>query len=149
MSVCGPSTYQLIRSLVALTKPSSKTFVELVELVKTHFNTKPLAIVSRFKVTSCVRSHGESVSSIVVRLQQLMEYCKYGASLEEMLRDRLIGGTNDKRLQRRYSLSRRPLTWRRHTCLLQRTSRTYKRRSCQGKYTLCVLTIVTSCRKAL
>ncbi len=65
-----------------------------------------------------------------------MEYCKYGASLEEMLRDRLIGGTNDKRLQRRNSLSRRPLTWHRHTSLLQRTSRTYKRRNRQGKYTL-------------
>ncbi len=101
LSACQPSTYQLIRSLVAPAKPSSKTFVELVALVKTHFNPKPSAIVRGFKFTACVRNQGESVSSFVARLWQLTEHCSYGTALEEMLRDRIVRGVNDERLQRR------------------------------------------------
>ena len=101
LSSCGPSTFQLIRNLVAPDKPSSKSFAELVDLVKAHYNPKPSAIVSRFKFYSCVRNHGETVAAFVARLRQLTEHCNYGATLEEMLRDRIVGGINDERLQRR------------------------------------------------
>ena len=101
LSSCGPSTFQLIRNLVAPDKPSSKSFAELVDLVKAHYNPKPSAIVSHFKFYSCVRNHGETVAAFVARLRQLTEHCNYGATLEEMLRDRIVGGIDDERLQRR------------------------------------------------
>ena len=36
LSVCGASTYHLIRSLVTPDKPTDKTFAEIVKLVKDH-----------------------------------------------------------------------------------------------------------------
>ena len=41
LSACGPSTYQLIRSLVSPAQSKEKTFEELVEVVKKHHNPKP------------------------------------------------------------------------------------------------------------
>ena len=100
LSVCGPETYRLIRSLVAPDKPSSRPFRELVTLVRDHFDPKPSPIVSRFKFSACTRNQGETVAAFVARLRQLTEHCEYGASLDEMLRDRLFGGINNEQLQR-------------------------------------------------
>ena len=72
-----------------------------MDLVKTHYNPKPSAIVSRFKFSTCARRQGETVAAFFMWLRQLTEHCSYGATLEEMLCDRLVGGINDERLQRR------------------------------------------------
>ena len=101
LSVCGAATYQLIRNLVAPAKPTSRTFEELVELVRNHHNPKPSIIVERFKFHSCVRRQGESVATFVASLRQLTLHCAFGESLDDMLRDRLVCGINEARLQRR------------------------------------------------
>ena len=118
LSVCGPSTFQLIKNLVSPNKPSSKSFTELVDLVKTHYNPKPLTIVSRFKFSACARRQGETVAAFVTRLRQLTEHCSYGATLEEMLCDHLVGGINDERLQR-HLLSEPELTFQKAFDLAQ------------------------------
>ena len=89
LSACGASTYRLIRSLVAPAKPTDRSFGELVELVRTHHNPKPSAIVQQFKFNSCRRRQGETVAMFAAELRRLTEYCDFGASLDDMLRDRL------------------------------------------------------------
>ena len=101
LSVCGAKTYKLIRNLLAPAKPDSKTFDELAELVKNHRNPKPSEIVQRFKFNSRFRREGESVATYVAKLRQLTEHCNFGGVLEDMLRDRLVCGINDDRMQRR------------------------------------------------
>ena len=101
LSVCGAKTYKLIRNLVAPDKPDSKTFKELAELVQNHRNPKPSEIVQRFKFNSRFRKEGESVATYVAELRQLTEHCNFGGVLEDMLRDRLVCGINDDRIQRR------------------------------------------------
>ena len=48
LSVCGASTYQLIRNLVSPQKPSEKTFNELLELVQEHHQPTLSVTVQRF-----------------------------------------------------------------------------------------------------
>ena len=43
----------------------------------------------------------ESVSQFVAALRQLSEYCDYNATIDEMLRDRLVCGIKEDRIQRR------------------------------------------------
>ena len=62
LSVCGPSTYGLIRSLVAPKTADDHSYTELVELVKKHYNPRPSAITQRFKSNSRVRQPGETVA---------------------------------------------------------------------------------------
>ena len=49
LSVCRAETYKLIRNLVAPGKLTSKSFKQLVELVRTHLNPKVSIMVKRFK----------------------------------------------------------------------------------------------------
>ena len=49
LTVCGPSTFQLLKSLVQPNTPKEKTYTELKEFLEKHFNPKPSSIVQRFK----------------------------------------------------------------------------------------------------
>ena len=101
LSVCGADTYKLISSLVSPDKPGDKTFDELISLTKNHFNPKPSVIVERYKFNSHVRQQGQSVAVFIAELRRLAQHCDYGETLNDMLRDRLVCGINDDRIQRR------------------------------------------------
>ena len=101
LSVCGAPCYTLIRNLVYPVKPSDKTFEELCAVMRNHTNPKPSQIVQRFKFNSRIRAPGESIANYVAALKQLSEHCSFGDHLEEMLRDRLVCGVNDAKIQRR------------------------------------------------
>ena len=45
LSSCGTKTYSLIRSLVAPSKPDTKTFQQLVDVMTAHQNPKPSVIM--------------------------------------------------------------------------------------------------------
>lgn len=65
LSVCGASTFKLIKTLLPGTQLEETTFAQIVELVKQHHNPQPSEIVQRFHFNSCVRQQGESVASFV------------------------------------------------------------------------------------
>ena len=100
LSQCGSATYKLVRSLVAPQKPNEVEYAALVKRINEHFGPKPSVIVQRFKFNTCVRQAGESVSTFVAHLRALSEHCEFGDTLEDMLRDRLVCGIADSRMQR-------------------------------------------------
>ena len=118
LSGCGAATYQLIWNLVAPEKPTDKTFQQLVTLVQEHHQLPPSVIVQRFNFHSRPCQQGESVSAYVAELRKLSEYCQFGDTLSDMLRDRLVCGINDRKLQRRL-LSEAALTYDRAFVLAQ------------------------------
>ena len=68
LSICGASTYQLIRSMVSPAKPTEKTFDELVTLLRQHYFPKPSVTMQRFAFNSRFRKQGESVATFVADL---------------------------------------------------------------------------------
>ena len=82
-------------------KPSAKTFDELNHIMKEHFNPKPSEMVQRYIFDSRLRQPTESVSAYVAELRRLAHDCNFGTTLEQRLRDRLVCGMNDDRIQRR------------------------------------------------
>ena len=101
LSVCGAHIYQLVRSLVSPEKPADKTFEEIVKLVRDHLTPPSSCIVRRFYFNSRFQKETETVGQFVAELRRLSEYCEFGGSLDEMLRDRLVCGLRDVRVQRR------------------------------------------------
>uniref|UniRef100_A0A1A7YSF0 Gypsy retrotransposon integrase-like protein 1 n=2 Tax=Iconisemion striatum TaxID=60296 RepID=A0A1A7YSF0_9TELE len=101
LSVVGASTYSLMRNLLSPIKPKEKTYDELVTLLKNHFDPKPSEIVQRYKFDSRSRKPEESVMEYVAELRRLAQDCNYGNTLEQKLRDRLVCGINEDRIQRR------------------------------------------------
>ena len=64
-----------------------------------HQSPKLSKIVQRFKFNPSVRKSEETVRTYVAELRKLSEHCDYGDQLTEMLRDRLVCGINDVRIQ--------------------------------------------------
>ena len=92
LSVCGPSTYQLIRNLVAPQKATEFKFMELVARVQEHFCPRPSVIEERFSFHSRFQKEGVNVADYVAKLRRLVQHCKFGNTLEDMLRDLLVCG---------------------------------------------------------
>ena len=101
LSVCGPTTYQLIRNILAPVKPTERTFAQLVELVEHHRNPKPSVIVRRYNFNSRMKQPGESIADYTAELCKIAEDCAFSETLEDMLRDRIVCGISEPQLQRR------------------------------------------------
>ena len=101
LSVCGASTYKLLRGQVTPQKPAEKTFLELVTVLGGHFDPVPSVIISRYKFNSRDQQKPESVAVFMAELRLLAAHCNFAATLDEMLRDRLVCGINDNGTQRR------------------------------------------------
>lgn len=110
LSVCGSSTFLLIRNLVSPERPTDKTYAQLVKMVREHVSPPPPVSVQRFHFNSRIQKDAETVAQFVTELKRLSEYCAFGETLDDMLRDRLVCGVRDSRLQRRL-LTEKDLTF--------------------------------------
>ena len=77
LSVIGPTPYKLLRSLIAPTKPTDKTFEELVAVLTEHYSPQPSEVMQRFRFNSRSRKEGESVAAYVAELRRLAEFCNF------------------------------------------------------------------------
>ena len=109
LSVRGSKTYALARDLLQPAKPAETTFKKIVDTLENHFLPRPSEIVERYKFHRRNRNEDEGVAAYVAELRKLTEHCNFGETLPEMLRDRLVCGINNKKIQRRL-LAERELT---------------------------------------
>ena len=101
LSVVGAETYKLIHNLTVPNLPETKTYEELVELVKYYLCPQPNIIVQRCLFNSRTRQPEESVATFVNELRGIASKCEYGLQLNDNLRDRLVAGVNNDRIQQR------------------------------------------------
>lgn len=100
LSVCGSSTYEILRSLIAPTKVINKSYEEIVTVLQQHFTPRTSEIVYRFRFYRRDQQPGETFSVYLKELRHLAEKCGF-ENLENMLRDRIVCGVRDENLQRR------------------------------------------------
>lgn len=101
LSTCGPLTYVTIRSLAAPTKPTELEYKQLRELTMKHYNPRPSVIMQRYKFNARTQQPGESISTYVAELRKLTEFCDFGDSLNDMLRDKFVSGLRNTKTQHR------------------------------------------------
>ena len=118
LSVIGPAPYKLLRSLIAPTKPTDKTFEELVVVLTEHYSPQPSEVMQRFRFNSRSRKEGEFVAAYVAELRRLAEFCNFGTTLDKMLRDRLVWGIKDDSIQKKL-LQEKDLTFQRALAIAQ------------------------------
>ena len=94
------SSYKLLRSLISPQKPGDKTLDELITVLQRHHSPTPSEIVQRYRFNTCYRQQAETIATFVSELRSIAEFCNYGESLNDMLRDRLVCGINDSAIQR-------------------------------------------------
>ena len=96
----GPKNYSIIQGLVAPDTPKEKTFDELVVVLKSHFQPKPLVIAERFKFYRREQGPTESVLEFSAALRHLAITCDFGAFLDQALRNCFVCGLRSEPIQR-------------------------------------------------
>ena len=79
----------------------AKTYTQLSTILKNHFAPQKLVIAERYRFHNCIQREGESVSTFVTSLKHLASTCRFGAHLNEALRDRLVCGLRNKETQKK------------------------------------------------
>lgn len=87
-------TYSLIWNLLSPDPPKSKSYDQLMDLLKNHFNPKPRKIVQCFKFDSCSRRPDETITDFVAELCKQDFNCDI---LQQMLRDRQVSGVDESK----------------------------------------------------
>ena len=101
LSLMGPKTYGLLRTLTKPDLPSTKTYREVCELLTRHLSPKPLLIAERFRFHKRDQIPGESVSQFMTTSRKLTEFCEFGHFLNKALRDRFVRGLTSEQIQKR------------------------------------------------
>ena len=100
LTVVGSTHYSLIRGLVSPDLPKTKTFDELVQILKKHYDPEPIIIAERFHFYRRNQQQSESIANYVASLRRLASRCEFGAFLADALRDRLVCGMNTESTQK-------------------------------------------------
>ncbi|KAM7284440.1 uncharacterized protein ISCGN_001534, partial [Ixodes scapularis] len=111
LSLIGAKTYALLKSLVAPDIPASKSYIELVAILREHLSPKPLVIAERFRFHKRNQNENESILEFVAELKKLAQTCEFGGTLNEALRDRMVCGIISDSIQKRL-LSEAGLTFK-------------------------------------
>lgn len=100
LTLLGGKTYGLLRNLTLPDKPATKTYDDIVKLLKDHLNPKPLKVAERFRFYKRYQLQGETVNKYIAELRRLAEHCKFG-NLNESLRDQFLVGLRDEQTQKK------------------------------------------------
>ena len=80
------------------TAEQEKSYEEVKERFENHFIVKRNVIFERAQFNSRNQSAGESVDSFITDLYGLARYCNFGALKEELIRDRIVVGLQNREL---------------------------------------------------
>ena len=101
LSVVGPKTYKLLKSLIAPALPSDKTIDELYQTLKRHVQPTDSVISRRARFYTIKQKDTESVTDFVAELKLLAAECEFDAFLDQALRDIFAIGIGDRETQRK------------------------------------------------
>ena len=78
LTAVGAKTYELLKDIVALAKPSELQFEEVVEHLNKHYDPKPLVIAERFKFQRETNKRTNRSPSIVRRGESMLRPATLG-----------------------------------------------------------------------
>jgi len=84
-TLLGAKNYTVFRNLVAPENPKDKTYGELVEKLKSHFEPKPLVVVKLFNFYCGVQGTSESAEHFAAALRRLATKCEFDRFLDQAM----------------------------------------------------------------
>ena len=72
------------------------TISSALKALETYFLRKRNVVYERYVLNSCIQSSEEAIDCLVNRLRKIASSCQFGTPTDEMIRDRLVIGIQDK-----------------------------------------------------
>ena len=101
LTLVGPETYLLLKSLVSPQRPVDLSFDEITARLKSHLTPRRLIVAERFKFHQRTQKDGEAIATFAAELRRLASTCNFGEFLSEALRDQLVCGIRTSSTQRK------------------------------------------------
>lgn len=101
LNTLSEECYVLVRSLCVPDLPESKTFKDLIKILKEHFTPVKSYFAERLKFYSAKRNEKESVSEWAARIKNLASTCQFGNELNTVMRDIFVIGINNSAIMDR------------------------------------------------
>ena len=95
-----PADFSVTTKLGAAEKLEDFSYDQLIEILTKHYDPAPSQIMQRYKFHTRERGPSESIANYVAELKSIGGLCGFQDTLPDMLRDRLVCGVNDGRIQR-------------------------------------------------
>lgn len=97
----GSATYDVLCNKLKNELPHTKTYDEIVDVLKKHFSPAPLEILENFKFNCRKQKEHESLSDYITDLEKLAQTCNFGAHLDKALRNQFVFGIYRREIQSR------------------------------------------------
>ncbi|XP_058448956.1 uncharacterized protein K02A2.6-like [Malaya genurostris] len=97
----GGATYDVLCNKLKNGEPDTKSFDEIVALLKDHFNPDPLEILENFKFSSRKQLEHESLSEYLMDLEKLAQTCNFEDHLDKAIRNQFVFGIRNRVIQSR------------------------------------------------
>ena len=78
-------SYALLLNLLSPVPQKTKSFRDIVDILRQNFEPKPLVIAERFRFHHRGQGPGESVANFVAELRLIAMNCEFGTHLDEAL----------------------------------------------------------------
>ncbi|UYV65687.1 K02A2.6-like, partial [Cordylochernes scorpioides] len=101
LTLMGSKTYGVLKNLCSPILPKDKTFDNLIDILKRHFSPKRSIVVERFIFLKRMQLKEESISDYLVEIKRLASSCNFGNFLEDSLRDKMVCGLYNAKIQNR------------------------------------------------
>lgn len=92
LSSLSEDVYSTLMDLCFPDLPETKSFKEINEILKSHYQPVVCVYAERRKFYEAQQNENESVAEYVARLKGLSRYCKFGSTFNEVLRDKFVCG---------------------------------------------------------
>lgn len=111
VTLVGERTYNLMCDLCSPATPESKTYDQLVTILKDHLEPQRSEIAERQTFRERRQAPNESITEFLQNLKHLSMHCNFGHNLEENLRDQLVIGIANVDIKSRL-FAEKPLTYK-------------------------------------
>ena len=90
----------MLSDLLAPDSPGTKSFQEIEDALKKHYEPKRSVITERYHFHKRDQQVGETIAEFDAALRKLAAHCQFGEGLTECLRDRFVCGLKNEAIQR-------------------------------------------------
>lgn len=97
----GQASFDIVCDKFAPNSAYTKTYEEICNVLKLHYDPKPLEIMENFRFYKCQQRENENVQDYVSSLRRLAVNCNFGAYLDTALRNQLVFGLRSEGIQSR------------------------------------------------
>nr|XP_049466052.1 uncharacterized protein LOC120958534 [Anopheles coluzzii] len=97
----GGPTYDVLCNKLKNAEPHTKTYDEIVALLKEHYSPTPLEILENFKFASRKQLEQKTLSDYLMHLEKLAQTCNFGDYMDKALRNQVVFGIQNRVIQSR------------------------------------------------